>query len=77
LTKSLDFSRFSSILGVKNDLKGIAPSRSFENIKFYRWLKIGVAQKHFVFRGKAHFNQRGKNHFPSYTHSITIKLEFY
>ncbi|MCI5655249.1 MAG: hypothetical protein MR300_02230 [Ruminococcus sp.] len=45
LTKSLVFSRVSAILGVKNDLKGIAPSRSFENIKFYRWLKIGVAQK--------------------------------
>ena len=30
-----------------------------------------------MFRGKAHFNQRGKNHFSSYTHSITIKLEFY
>lgn len=49
LTKSLDVSRFSSILGVKNDLKGIAPSRSFENIKFYRWLKISVAQKHLPY----------------------------
>lgn len=34
-------------MSVKNDLKGITPSRSFENIKFYRWLKIGVAQKHY------------------------------
>ena len=46
MTKSLVFSRISAILGVKNDLKGIAPSRSFKNIKFYRWLKIGFAQKH-------------------------------
>ncbi|MGM9586525.1 MAG: hypothetical protein ACI3VA_03455 [Candidatus Limivicinus sp.] len=27
----------------KNDLKGIAPSRSLEKIKILQWLKTGVA----------------------------------